>query len=63
MFAQCETTSFVSIALVYKGKDGAHDLRDIGVFLVSRDGNRLDEELVSALCVKRRVLSHGLQQD
>jgi hypothetical protein len=36
---------------------------DVGEFLVSCDEDRLDEELVAALCVWRRVLLHGLEED
>jgi hypothetical protein len=36
---------------------------DVGEFLVGCDKNRLDEELVAALCVRWRVLLHGLEKD
>jgi hypothetical protein len=36
---------------------------DVGEFLVGCDEDRLDEELITALCVWRRVLLHGLEKD
>jgi hypothetical protein len=42
------------------GYGGAYNLRDVGDFFVCRDGDRLYEELVAALGVRRGVLLHGL---
>lgn len=53
----------MSATCCYAENDRAYDLGDVRVLLVSRDGDRLDKELVSTFCVKGRVFSHGLQQD
>lgn len=53
----------MSVTHCYAKNVRAYDLGNVRVFLVGRDGDRLDKELVSAFCVKGRVFSHGLQQD
>jgi hypothetical protein len=53
----------LAVALNLGNKALAYNLRDVGELLVGRNGNRLNEKFVSALCVKRGVFSHSLQQD
>lgn len=41
----------------------SHNGLDIGKFLIGCDSDGLDEELVSALDIQRRILFHRLQKN
>lgn len=43
--------------------EATHDRLHVAELHVSRDWDRLDQELVSALGIRRRVLLHGLEED
>ena len=47
---------------IYDRTSGTHNLLDAHKLLVARDGNRLDEEFISALEIQRRILLHRLEQ-
>lgn len=41
----------------------AHNGCQVGKLLITSDGNRLNEELVTAFGIGRRLLLHSLQDD
>lgn len=46
-----------------EGLGATNDRLDVAKLQVSRDWDRLDQEFVSALGIRRRVLLHGLEED
>lgn len=59
MCAHCASSQFRSGEVV----EGAYERANVGELLVSGHEDRLDEELVAALGVRRRVFFHRLQED
>src|SRR5882757_7578716 len=45
------------------GLCSTHNFVDVCELLVRGNRNRLDEELVSALCIQRRLYFHGLEKN
>lgn len=56
-------SAFAQEALACKHRRDTHDGLDIAELQISRDYDRLNQELVFALSVQRRILLHSLEKD